>query len=226
MLKWYADTFKLGGAELTAANLKSLKRYTLLGLPCLVLYPLGMFDILPIWSKLIVLILALISSCFMCVVMMSPFTNRFWARDKYLDEWERGRKHHAMAIGHQMTDYMFAAFAVICFGLAFFGQQDVTLSFTLIGSIFIYFVIFMVLVPHMFLLWTVKPVEAPDEIDADSLQAEATRGGSRLIFWMIVIGVGFVSGLAYAVFAGPEINTFYDAGYELGRKLGTSGKGE
>lgn len=225
MLKWYADTFKLGGAELTETSLKRLKRYTRAGLPCLILFPLGMFDILPLWSRLIVLLLAIVSACFMGAVMTSPFTNRFWARDKYLDEWERGRKHHAMAIGHQVTDYMFVGLAFICFGLSFFSKQTLTLDFNLLTSFFFYVVIFMVLVPHMFLLWTVKPVDAPDEVNAEDVHTDDKRKASRLKFWVIIIGAGFAAGLAYGVLNGTEHNAFYDMGYEFGKKIGAVAKG-
>lgn len=199
MLKWYADTFKLGGAELTEANLRRLKRLTLAGLPSFILYPLGMSDILPPVSKIITLVLALISAIFFLVVMMSPFTNRFWSRDKYLDEWERGRKRHAMAIGHQVMTYMFICLAIALFVVSFFTKTTINLSFLTISHGLGGVICCMVLVPHIFLLWTVKPVELTDEDEKQAFEEKSRQNLRLLAFGSGLIVGGFLAGFIWAV---------------------------
>jgi len=221
MLKWYADTFKLDAAELTTKNLKRLKLYTILGLPSLPLMAYAFLNGFSDLKTLIAAILGVILSFFMCVVMMSRFTNRFWARDKYLDEWERGRKHHAMAIGHQVTDYLFVMLAVIFFIAAQFSKQSITLNFETLASIAMAVVVFMVLVPHIFLLWTVKPVDIKGEVE----EAEFEQSSKRNLRLWIIVGAILISGFIFGFFSAHEGGAAYDLGYNFGRWLGGVFKG-
>jgi len=199
MLKWYADTFKLGTTELTSKRLNQLKLYTLLGLPSVFLFPFMFVDVLPSRSIPLVAIIFLISAVFFTMVMLSPFTNRFWARDKYLDEWERGRKHHGMAIGFQVTDYIFAGLGAIFFVLSFFIEKTITLNLASLGGILIYLVCLMVLIPHIFLLWTVKPVDVSGEEAEESFKRKAQQDLRIWVFGSVLIISGFIFGFLTAM---------------------------
>jgi len=194
MLKWYADTFKLSSAELTTKSLNRLKLFTVLGLPSLPFMAYALSNGFAGNAAIIAAIIGLISAVFMVVTMVSPFTNRFWARDKYLDEWEVGRKHHAMAIGHQITDYMFVILAAVFFIAAQFSKQTITFNLETLASIAMGVVVFMVLVPHIFLLWTVKPVDVTGEIEEAEFEQASKRNLRIWVFMGVVLGLSFILG--------------------------------
>lgn len=198
MLKLYADTFKLSEAELTEENLKRLKLYTLLGLPAFPLIGLVLFKEFSFSLTLIIVAIALISLCFVTMTMMSRFVNRFWARDKYLDEWEVARKHHAMAIGHQVTDYMFVALAAVFFIASMFTEKTITIDLKALTATAFGVVLFMVYVPHIFLLWTVKPSGKFEAIDASEKVVSRIRVKKVIQFGALLLGAGFISGFLFS----------------------------
>ena len=202
MLKFYADTFKLSEAELSEEKLKRLKLYTLLGLPAFPLIALVYFKDFSLSVTFIIGVIGLISLGFVMITMTSRFINRFWARDKYLDEWEVARKHHAMAIGHQVTDYMFMALGAIFFIASMFVKKTVTIDLEVLAGTAFGVVVFMVYVPHIFLLWTVKPSGTFADIDASEKIASKVRVKNILMFTAILIGAGFISGFLFGYFSG------------------------
>jgi len=211
MLKLYADTFKLNAAELTVQSLKRLKWLTVLsviGLVCdIYAYACGYEGPLAIMAAVAGVILLVPFG----IVMMSRFANRFWARDKYLDEW----------VGHQVTDYGFAILAAVFFIAAQFSKQTLTFNFETLAVMAMGVVVFMVLVPHIFLLWTVKPVDLDGEIDEAEFEKTSKRNLSIWIFFGVILAMGFVVGYLSA----NEGNVVYDAGYEFGYWLGSLFKG-
>lgn len=173
MLKWYAETFKLSGRELTATAIKRIKLLTLLSLPAL---PLIITDVfleipdhlnMPFFFILVPSFMAFVCLCF------TKFVNRFFARDKYLDEWETAKKHQAMAFAFQVMLYCFSAVLVIgVLGDVFsIFQNVITRSFDLyeIGVVASGMMMFGFYVMHFFLLTNVKPI---DESDNDSALLE------------------------------------------------------
>ena len=169
MLKWYAETFKLSGRELTASAIKRIKLLTVVSLPAIPLVMVNIFLEIPdhlaiaFWVMLIPSIVALICLCF------TKFVNRFYARDKYLDEWETAKKHQAMAFAFQVMAYSFGA--VLGFGVlgdAFSIFQNVkTRSFDIyeIGVVAAGLIVFGFYAMHFFLLATVKPIDESDKDD-------------------------------------------------------------
>ena len=128
--------------------------------------------------------------------------NRFWARDKYLDEWEVARKHQAMALGYQITTSMFGVLGAIFIIVSLFSDASITLNFEALSGLVFMGLVFMVYIPHIFLLWTVKPAGMAADIDAEEVQASQARFKNILIFSSIVIGVGFIAGFLYGYLGG------------------------
>ena len=161
MLKWYAEVFKFSGKELTPKALRRLKILMFLSLP---VYPLlavrlGQFgDNVDLLLNIIYIIPAFSFFLF----ALTKFVNRFWSRDQYLDEWERARKHEAMAFAFQVLIYTLSA--VMLFGVL--GDKlglikDVQFPpFSLYGigiiagGIFIYGFYIM----YAYMLFTIKPM--------------------------------------------------------------------
>jgi len=169
MMKWYAETFKISSRELTASALKRIKLLTILSLPAM---PLAMTDIFAEIPEhltmpfLVILIPSLIAFFCLC---LTKFVNRFFARDKYLDEWETAKKHEAMAFAFQVMAYSFSV--VLVFGVlgdAFSVFQNMkTPSFDIyeVGVVAAGLMIFGFYTMHFFLLATVKPIDESDKDD-------------------------------------------------------------
>ena len=170
MLKWYAETFKLSARELTASAISRIKLLTVLSLPAL---PLAMVDIfleipdhltIPFWGILIPSLIAFV--CLGC----TKFVNRFFARDKYLDEWETAKKHQAMAFAFQVIAYSFSA--VLVFGVLgdafsiFHNMRTPSFDVYEIGVVAAGLMMFGFYAMHFFLLATVKPIDESDKDDA------------------------------------------------------------
>ena len=160
MLKWYADTVQISERELTSKSLSRLKLFALLGMPATPLFALAEFGDFSPAVSLIFFGLSFLSGIFLFVVMLSKFTNRFWARDKYLDEWELQRKHHSMAIGFQVIDYAVCLLMAAAFLLIPFSNTTFTISLPQIAMACFSFIVFAVYIPLVFLLWSTKPVNA------------------------------------------------------------------
>ncbi|WP_371395468.1 hypothetical protein [Fretibacter rubidus] len=177
MLKWYAETFKLTEKQMTTRALRDIKILTVLSFLAVPIFLAMRTDVIPV-ALTIPAVLALIFTmgCFFCLCF-TKFVNRFWARDKYLDEWERGRKHQSMAFAFQVLLYGFGTILVgFIIGDMFGMVRDIEMpvmgfdDFILIlASIFIGGLMIM----HLYLLATTKPIDegdtfpdtlAPDEI--------------------------------------------------------------
>lgn len=171
MLKWYADMFKLTEKQMTKKALNRLKILTLASLPAIpfiILIAFAKTSTEPqaevssglenlIIGLIIISVIALLALCF------CKFTNRFWARDKYLDEWEVARKHQAMAFSYQLFCYIIAAFLLY---FTFFSgrESQKILEFGSVSYHQISVVLFALLMmflysAHLFLLFTVKPID-------------------------------------------------------------------
>ena len=162
MLKWYAELYKFSGKELTLKALRRVKILMILSLPA---YPLAATSKLGQFSDNVNLLLnitfVLSAICFMGFAI-TKFVNRFWSRDKYLDEWERARKHESMAFTFQLMMYMFALFMLL--GILIDKLNlDATFVFpaltvynivVILGGI----IAFGYYVMNAYLLFTIKPI--------------------------------------------------------------------
>ena len=170
MLKWYAETFKLSGRELTSNALRRIKWLTLLSLPALPLVITDVFVEIPNQLEVPYLVVSIISLIAFVCLCFTKFVNRFFARDKYLDEWETTKKHEAMAFAFQVMVYCFSAVLVVgVLGDAFSMFQNVkTRSFDVyeIGVVAAGLMMFAFYTMHFFLLATVKPIDESDKDDA------------------------------------------------------------
>ena len=162
MLKWYAELYKFSGKELTLKALRRVKILMILSLPA---YPLAATSKLGQFSDNVNLLLnitfVLSAICLMgCAI--TKFVNRFWSRDKYLDEWERARKHESMAFTFQLMMYMIALFMLL--GILIDKLNlDATFVFpaltvynivVILGGI----IAFGYYVMNAYLLFTIKPI--------------------------------------------------------------------
>lgn len=162
MLKWYAETFKFTGKELTPKALRRTKMLMLLSLPA---YPLlatarlGQFNDNVDFLLNTVLV---ISGVCLLAWSLTKFMNRFWSRDQYLDEWERNRKHESMAFAFQVMMYSFGGvilLSTVLHRFEFAKQIPLpTLDVYSLGIISAGFLIFGYYVMHAYLLLTIKPM--------------------------------------------------------------------
>jgi len=159
MLEAYANAFKVSEKELTKKSLGQLKLWALLGLPATPLFIAAFFGKFSSATTLVLGLLTFVSGIFLMLTMISKFTNRFWARDKYLDEWELQRKHHSMAVAFQVIDYVAVGIIFLAALLASTKGGEITINFEHIATAAFCFVLVSVYIPLLFLLWTVKPVD-------------------------------------------------------------------
>jgi hypothetical protein len=105
MLNWYANTFRITEKSITKAALRRTKVLTWLAL---LIVPLEIF--IGDWFDELtngllitgVVILILVSLIALIGLLLSPLVHRFWARDKYLDEWEIEVKRKGMSAGYKV----------------------------------------------------------------------------------------------------------------------------
>jgi hypothetical protein len=123
MLKFYANTFRFDETTLTRRKLNILKGLTALSLPLWPLYLTGMFGPFDLASDLWVMFGVIISGVALAALMFTRVVNRFWARDKYLDEWEVEMKHASMAFAFQFVCYVLAIAYAGVFAFGVFGGE-------------------------------------------------------------------------------------------------------
>ena len=171
MLKWYAETFKLTEKQMTAKALRRLWILTGIGLlilPVLLILEFGGLMGPAFIAARVAHFIILIP--FLCLVF-SKFFNRFWSRDKYLDEWEKERKHEAMAFAFQVLMYVLGA-VILFSGLSpvlNYGQDILIPEFDLytLGLIVMGVMTVGLFTMHIYLLITTKPIDSLDELRAD-----------------------------------------------------------
>jgi len=170
MLKWYAETFKLSGRQLTSAALGRIKWLTILSLPAMPLAITRVFVEIPNQFELPIHVFFLLSLAAFVCLCCTKFVNRFWARDRYLDEWERARKHQAMAFAFQVMVYSFSiilAFGVLSETFSVFQNVAIrNLDAYEIGVVAAGVLAFGFYVMHFYLLLTVKPIDEGEKDDA------------------------------------------------------------
>ena len=171
MLKWYAETFKLTEKQMTGMALRRiwvLTAISLLLVPAILIREI--YDPQEASSVLVNTMFYIGLVGFFCLAF-TKFMNRFWSRDKYLDEWEKERKHEAMAFAFQIMQYIVMAILLIIGFSPIFGYgQDIlfgefghrTLGFIVMG-----FGAIGIFAMHLYLLVTTKPINSLDELRAD-----------------------------------------------------------
>jgi len=163
MLKWFAEIFKLTEKQMTKKALNRLKLLTLLSLPAVPLIVLDVFGAFNGSSTISKLSIFAIPYAAFVSISFSKFVNRFWARDKYLDEWEVSRKHEAMAFGFQCLSCILIASSLF---FIFFDLKDTkagidigVLTHVQFGTLLLATFIAFLYMVHAYLLFTVKPID-------------------------------------------------------------------
>jgi len=163
MLKWYAETFKLTEKQMTKKALSRLKLLTLISLPATPLFFLYSLDKIPTDGEPFYIVLGIVSVIALLTLSFCKFTNRFWARDKYLDEWEVARKHQAMAFTLQLFTYVVAALMLFFLFTSGWKSLNVveleTISHLQIGLSLFALMMFFLYAVHIFILFTVNPID-------------------------------------------------------------------
>jgi len=125
MLKLYADLTQLIERDINAKTLKRLRILTILSLPFTPLLGVMGADILtnPVLISLMIvaILVSAVALFFLCV---NKLVNRVWVRDKYLDEWELGMKHRAMAFAFQVVLYAISTVLSVGVVLYTFDKLD------------------------------------------------------------------------------------------------------
>lgn len=204
MLKQYAEAHKLGMNELTEKSIKQLRLFMLLGLPTTPLFGMatlgGFSDIMTV----VLYILCFLSGFFLFAAMVHKVTNRFWARDKYLDEWEVQKKHHSMAIGFQVLSYVIVAVMILTGSMAVFTDVVFNISLRQIAIGFFGLLVLAVYVPLGFLLQTTEPISvSTNEVDLEAI-TQSDKAYKKLWFIMLTpcVIIGLIVGIYVSLNAG------------------------
>lgn len=214
MLKAYADIFKISEQDLTQKSLDKLKLFALLGLPATPLYALSMFGSFSTLTTAALLGLCFLSGTFLLITMLSKFTNRFWARDKYLDEWELKKKHHSMAVGLQITSYIIGTIMILALAATPFLNIKFTIGFEHIAMAVFSLICIMVYIPLLFLLWTTSPIKIEKGQIIREDKAVVTAREQKVEAAIITIVVGLILlAICAGLFAWGYMSAHHAAGH-------------
>ena len=174
MLKWYADMFRFNSKTISHAGLRRVRVMYVLSLPFVPLvllvgaYESGLATLpdsgaagLATWTALMALLfVSMIAVVAMC---LTKFVNRFWARDRYLDEWELGHKHASMAFGFQFAFYAAAVMFLASFALTeWIGWTGPTLTLTNALTLTLGVMLVGFYAQIWYLLQNIRPVDVAD----------------------------------------------------------------
>ena len=171
MLKWYAETFKLTEKQMTAKALR--QNWVLTGMSLFLIPAIFILEIGNLTGAALYAVRMAYYISFICLVCLTctKFLNRFWSRDKYLDEWERGRKHQAMAFTLQALCYLLSVIGLIAFfgSYSSYGQGVYLpeLDLKSVGAVLISTMAFCFFTTQIYLLVTTKPIDSFDELRND-----------------------------------------------------------
>lgn len=134
MFKLYSDLFRFKESTLSRASLRRLWMLLILSLPFVPLLLLLRLDLAAEFPALEAIHSAadgrvgyttFAVSFFAWVVLLSTrVMNRFWARDRYLDEWEVQTKRASMTFAFQVISYLWAALFLVVLIMQNFSPND------------------------------------------------------------------------------------------------------
>jgi len=125
MMKLYADLTELNERDINAKTLKRLRILSILSLPFTPL--LGVMEAHILTSPVLIgltIVTILVSAVALFMLCINKLVNRVWVRDKYLDEWELGMKHRAMAFAFQVVLYAICTVLFVGVVLDIFDKLD------------------------------------------------------------------------------------------------------
>ena len=242
MLNWYAKTFQISEENLTKAGLRRTKIFA--GLMLLIVpFEVINDDWFDNFDSVIFAGIGalLIVACLIgfIALLLSPMVHRFWARDKYLDEWEIEIKRKGMSAGYKVL------FGALVIGLVassfltdFSEQKSADISFMDLDGIAFALLILAFGVQTLTQLSLIRPIDDDEvEIEANKDQSawmqavEAKKGRSTwsrvavgLAIVLLFFGPPFVQGFVDGVTEGLT-DGIHDAGPVENGQLDAEGNG-
>lgn len=199
MLNWYANLFRISEKNITKSGLRRTKILTWL---TLMIVPLEIltgdwFDELEngflITTIVIMILLSLIA---LIGLLLSPLVHRFWARDKYLDEWEIEVKRKGMSAGYKVL------FGTLVIGLIYSAvvtdysePTSQAVSYLRLDSLGFAVLILAFGVQTLTQLRLIRPIDEEDvEADTPSGSSVWARIAVVLAILMLFMGPALVQG--------------------------------
>lgn len=206
MLNWYATTFQISEGNIT---LSGLRRARILAWLTLLIVPIELTSETWIerqapsveWMFGIAIVVSLVA---FIALLFNPLVHRFWARDKYLDEWEVDIKRKAMSAGYK------ALFAILFIGLAYSAftidySEGVEASVSLhrVDTLAFALLIFVFCVQVLTQLHLIRPIDGEDiAFSGPSHSPVWARIAVVFAILMLFFGPAFFQGIADGASAG------------------------
>lgn len=204
MLNWHANTFRISGKNITKSGLRRTKILTWL---TLMIVPLEVLDTDWIDNSENVLFLGLIGIVMIVALigliglLLSPLVHRFWARDKYLDEWEIDVKRKGMAAGYKVLfGAIFIGLAYSALTMAFSSSETPEFSHFQLDSLGFALLILAFGVQTLTQLSLIRPIDEDDlEEEASTRSPIWARIAVVFAILMIFFGAPFLQGVVDGV---------------------------
>ena len=165
MFKWYADTFAFDDNTISKRSLFLLILATVISIPVFPLLAWASLIGFPENYDLILIVTLVISFIGFVYVCFSKICNRFWARDKYLDEWELSLKREAMAFSAQLIAWIAAVgllMIVLLQAMGFLEPENIILRSDHLFFGFLTVMLVILYSTHFYILAKLKPVDAEE----------------------------------------------------------------
>ena len=200
MLSWYANTFEISEGNIT---LTGLRRTRVLAWLTLIIVPLeilswGWIDaaLPPVLETLSGLIIFVSLMAFIAL-LFNPLVHRFWARDKYLDEWEIDVKRQAMSAGYKVLfGILFLSVIYFSFTLEFRDGIKQGVSLERVDSLVFTLLLFTFCVQVLTQLHLIRPIDGDEiEVSGPSRSPVWPRVAVVFLILMLFFGPAFFQGM-------------------------------
>ena len=199
MLNWYANTFLISEKNITKAGLRRTKILTWLAL---MIVPFELMDtdwIENTESVFVSLVFVIfISTILISLIwlLLSPLIHRFWARDKYLDEWEIEVKRKGMSTGYKVLfGIIFIILVFSAFTTDYSTSHDPQISYFQLDSMGFALLVFAFGVQTLTQLSLIRPIDE-DDVEADEQTVVPMGARIAVVFaiFFLFFGPAFVQG--------------------------------
>lgn len=201
MLNWYANTFRISEKNVTKAGLFRTRIFAWLAL---IIVPVETIQLDWIENSESVFVQALFGITILAALvglvglLLSPLIHRFWARDKYLDEWEIEIKRKGMSAGYKVLfGAMFAGLAYSAITTDFSGKGEAAVSLSQLDSVGFALLILAFCVQTLTQLNLIQPMDE-DDMDAEfpTQNPVIARIAVVLAIFTILFGSSFIQGFS------------------------------
>jgi len=201
MLSWYANTFQISEGNITLSGLRRtriLAWLTLMIAPLELIYGEWIDTQAPPAVEWVFGILTLVALIALIALLFNPLVHRFWARDRYLDEWEIDIKRKAMSVGYKTL------FGVLFLGLVYssfttdYSEGAVQLvSLQKLDSVAFAVLILAFCVQVLTQLHLIRPIEG-DEIEFSGPSRSPVWARIAVVFTIFILffGTPIVQGIS------------------------------